>query len=606
MEEEHKEKGVREKKNILNKIIDFFFSNDERKWLIPIIIMAIILRFIVVNNVTLLADEMVHGAHAINIMSSGVINVQNECPVWFYLTDMAYRIFGVNAFAGRFLSFFFGILTIPLVYIISRRLFNKKIAIIASFLLAISAFHIIWALIEMDEAMIFFILLSFYFFIKDIKTKERISYLSVIFMCVAILIKPIALPFIPAFVIYFLFITYKKQGSERQEFLNKNIKRIIVSVIIFLLFMTPIFAYNYILYKQKGITDVLFSRFFNINREIYSGLQGYDKGFLFSEIFSLGIPLLIKASFFKYNPAISALAVVGILLIFLITKYKKARFFVLLHILPFFFLLGSAQMQTHFVPFMPMVTICASVFIIHLSNKFSNKINPKKLIYLLLILIFIVNMIILFPFFMSRSGVFKLREYTVSTIQDNDIVVVDARTYRGRIAWVFNDKAYLESSYFPNLLNLNQNMTGNKIPATLYFIECAVDDCGWGTIRNQPEFNDSMEQIVRFFKQNSEQQEVIYGGGVYEYNEPYFIVYKTTMEVSPVIYDYIYQSHDWFYYPVRWAKNDWYDKYSPQGAFQVTFNSIGKLFLWIAIILAIISPIFLLIELFKNQENNFK
>ncbi len=590
----------KEGKGILDKIVDFFFSNDNRKWLIPILIIAIILRIIVISHVAPVADEVVHGTHAINIISSGVINEQNQCPVWFYLTDMSYMIFGINAFAGRFLSFFFGILTIPLIFLISKKFFNEKIAVIAAFLLAISAYHINYALMEMDEAMIFFILFSFYFFINAIG-KKQISYLSVILMAVAVLIKPIALTFIPVFALYFIFILYKQTPENRKNILKKNTSRILIGGIVFLLFMTPVLAYNYILYEQKGIVDVLFARFLNINREIYSGLQGYDKGFSIQEIYTQGVPLILKGSFFKLDPAISILAILGFILVFINKKYHPARFFILFHIITFIFLMGSAQMQTHFVIFMPLVTLASSAFICFASEKFSNKISPKKLIFILLILIFAINLFILFPFIKSKSAVFQARDYAVSNIGEKDIVVADARIYRGRIAWMFNDKPYLESSYFPSLIELDRNISGSKIPITVYFIECAVDDCGWGTIGSQPDFNASVEQLADLFKTSASQEKIIYGGGAYEdEKQPYFIVYKTTIGFSSSIYKYISDTHDWFYYPVRWAKNDWYDKYSPQGIFQITFNSFGKLFLWIAIILAILSPILLITELIKK------
>ena len=57
--------------------------------------------------------------------------------------------------------------TILVVYLIAKELFNEKIAIVSAFLLSISAYHISYALIEMDETMIFLTLLAFWFFIKE-------------------------------------------------------------------------------------------------------------------------------------------------------------------------------------------------------------------------------------------------------------------------------------------------------------------------------------------------------------------------------------------------------------------------------------------------------
>lgn len=589
------------KESILDKLINFIFSNDERKWLILIVLLGAILRFIVLSNVSPLADEMVHGTHAINIIHSGVINEQNECPVWFYLTDISYWLFGVNAFAARFLSFFFGVFTILLVYFIGKRVFDRKTALVAAFLFSISAYHISNTLMEMDEAMIFFVLLSFYLFIKNLKNKNQLSYLSVISMAIAVLIKPIALPFILSFFIYSLFLLYKS-GEKRKEFLNKNYKRIILSAILFILFMMPIIAYNIILYKQKGITDIQFARFFKVNPETFAGLGGYNVSFSITTLFSQGLFTVFKYFFLFQDPAIFLLAVGGILVIFLNKKYKQGRTIVLVHLIPFIFLAGTSLLETHFVSFVPLLSLSAAAFISFTSEILKEKKNQKILICGVLALAFLVNLCLLMPHITSKSATFKMRNYAASNLQEKDVVIADARIYRGKIAWMFNDKSYLESSFFEQIYSLNQNLS-NQIPTTVYFVECVPDDCGWGTIKDQPEFNESIENLFYYIKNSSIKEKVILGGGGYAEQKgyPYFIVYKTTINFSPQIYNYIYQTHDWFYYPVRWAKSDWYDKYYPEGVFQILLNSTGKLFLWIAILLALLFPILLIRELIKDS-----
>ena len=64
--DEIKQKSFLDK--LIDKSVDFIFSKDPRKWLFFIMVFAIIIRFIVVSNVVPLADEMVHGIHAINFI----------------------------------------------------------------------------------------------------------------------------------------------------------------------------------------------------------------------------------------------------------------------------------------------------------------------------------------------------------------------------------------------------------------------------------------------------------------------------------------------------------------------------------------------------------
>lgn len=601
MESQEKEKV--KNKELISRIIDFIFSNDQRKWLILIVLLGLFLRIVVASNVRPIADEMVHGTHAIDIISSGVINEQNECPVWFYLTDLSYMLFGVNATAGRFLSIFFGTLTILLVYLIGKNLFNEKIGLISAFLLSISAYHIRYALMEMDEAMIFFLLLSFYFFNKSLVNNRKISYFSIALMAIATLIKPIALPFILSFGLYFLFFAYK-EAEKRKEFLRRNYKPMLLSVAIFLLFMTPLIAYNVILYQQKGIVDGLFSRFFKINQEIFSGLQGLENRFSFHMLFYQGLGWSVRDAFFDLDPAISILAAAGIILIFINKNYKQGRTLALIHLIPFIFLAGTSLLQTHFVSFIPLFSLAAAVFIFHISERLPHHLK-KRFVCVLLVIILIINLYVLMPPLTSKSAIFKMRSFATSQIGERDIVVADARIYRGRIAWMFNDKAYIEASYFPQLLSLNQNISGASVPVDIYFIECAIDDCGWGTIKDQPDFNKSMEEMTDFFRNYSTEKKVISGGGGAgeKPGEEYFVVYKSQISIKSALYPLIYQTHDWFYYPVRWAKNDWYDKYTPNGTFQVILNSTGRLFLWAAVILAILSSIICFLEVNKSFKS---
>lgn len=596
--------GENKKENLLSRTINFFFSSDSRKYLILIVVLGLILRLIAVNNISpSVADEMVHGPHAIGIIGSGAISMQNQCPVWFYLTDIIYKIFGVNAFSGRFLSFFFGLLTIPLVYLITKKMFNEKIALIASFLLAISHFHIRYALMEMDEAMIFFILLAFYYFIKGIETKKEFNLPFFIFMAVAVLIKPITLMFIPAFVIYFFYVLFKRKDNEkRKEFFSKNKKSIIIGVILFSLFMSPILVYNYLLYKEKGITDIQFARFFRVSPEMYQGLAGINEPFRFSTILQKGSQFLWN-SFSTLNPIITLLGIFGIFLL-LFSKNRLAKFFLSSFIIPFIFLLGTSLLQTHFVIFMIPLCMSASFFIVKISkSSLRKKIKSRNTIAILLILIFLVNIWFLWPYLTSRSAIFKTRSFAIENIGENDIVIADARTYRGRIAFMFHDKHYLESSYFGQIIQTMQNMSGQDISIGVYFIECVIDDCGWGTIGNQPDFNSSTEWIVDYFKNNSEKILTIDSGGLdtYEGNAPYFNIYRTTITSKPQIYQLVDSTHQWFYYPVMW-KGDRYDRYQLDRAYKSMLHSSAYFILWIAIIIAIISPILLFWELFKKDD----
>jgi len=135
-------------------------------------------------------------------------------PILFYwLVAASYKIFGVNLFSARLVSSFFASICIPIVYMIARRLFDPKIAVISALLLPGCYLHFQiarWAITDMT--LNFFILSAFYFFIRGFqdKSNKNISYyFAYICMGIGFMIKgPIAI-IIPAFVIGGFLITLR-------------------------------------------------------------------------------------------------------------------------------------------------------------------------------------------------------------------------------------------------------------------------------------------------------------------------------------------------------------------------------------------------------------
>ena len=127
-------------------------------------------------------------------------------PILFYwMVAASYKVFGINLFSARLVSAFFGSLCIPLVYMLGRRMFDNKTAIISTLLLPGCYLHFQisrWAITDM--AMNFFILLAFYFFICGFQDKSGRStpyYLAYFCMGVGFMIKGPAALLIPGFVI---------------------------------------------------------------------------------------------------------------------------------------------------------------------------------------------------------------------------------------------------------------------------------------------------------------------------------------------------------------------------------------------------------------------
>lgn len=94
---------------------------------------------------------------------------------FLYLTMAHYwfGIFGQSEFATRSLSVIFGIASIPLIYIVGRRLFNQKVGLISAFIMALSVYQIYYSQELRYYALFQFLTLaSFYFYIRLLSSKS--------------------------------------------------------------------------------------------------------------------------------------------------------------------------------------------------------------------------------------------------------------------------------------------------------------------------------------------------------------------------------------------------------------------------------------------------
>ena len=194
-------------------------------------------------------------------------------PILFYWQVAAsYKIFGVNLFSARLVSVFFGALAIPLVYLIARRLFDSKTAMISALLLPGCYLHFQiarWAITDM--ALNFFVLLVFYFFIKGFQQKENRNtsyYLTYICMGLGFMIKGPPAIIIPSIVIGSYILILRKWKELTQ--LKLGIGAVILSAIILPWFTTMLAIHgdefkNHILgaeLRDRIIHDTPFSLYY--------------------------------------------------------------------------------------------------------------------------------------------------------------------------------------------------------------------------------------------------------------------------------------------------------------------------------------------------------
>jgi mannosyltransferase len=136
-----------------------------------IILLAAALRFYDLGGESYWYDEiiMVHVAQAdlSSILHGG------RPPVYVVLAHFWIRLFGTSEEATRSLSALAGVLCIPIIYLIGRRLFSRNVGIISAFLMAISQFQIYYSQdFRYYSLFVLMTLLSYYFFVIALRNKN--------------------------------------------------------------------------------------------------------------------------------------------------------------------------------------------------------------------------------------------------------------------------------------------------------------------------------------------------------------------------------------------------------------------------------------------------
>ncbi|HEX8558287.1 MAG TPA: glycosyltransferase family 39 protein, partial [Pyrinomonadaceae bacterium] len=94
-------------------------------------------------------------------------------PLYYFALHYWMKLFGDSERGARLLSALFGVLALPLVYLVAAHLFNKSTGLVAALLLALSRFHLEFSQeARMYSLLVLLSLLSIYFFLKLLEDKR--------------------------------------------------------------------------------------------------------------------------------------------------------------------------------------------------------------------------------------------------------------------------------------------------------------------------------------------------------------------------------------------------------------------------------------------------
>jgi 4-amino-4-deoxy-L-arabinose transferase-like glycosyltransferase len=165
------------------------------------LVLAFVTRFYKLGKAPagLYLDESAQGYNAFSILKTGKDEFGKsfpivfrsftdfKTPVYIYLIVPLIPIFGLNSFTVRFPSFLFSILTIPVIYLLIKKVSRKQyLALIVTLLLAISPWHILFGRtnFECNVALFFFLTGLYLFYVGLTKPKWLIG--SALFFAIAI------------------------------------------------------------------------------------------------------------------------------------------------------------------------------------------------------------------------------------------------------------------------------------------------------------------------------------------------------------------------------------------------------------------------------------
>ncbi len=280
----------------LKRIANWISENSSRTWfdyglLFFITLLAAALRFYKLGEWSFWIDEIYTINHATSHFSSGDLILQhipparNWVPVSIILTAQTMNAWGVNEWSARLTSMVIGILTIPILYMPTKRIFGRRVALIALLLLAITPWHIFWSQnARFYTALMLFYSLAlfvFYFAIEQNRPLYFISFYILFYLAMSErLIAVLLLPVIFVYLLLLWLLPFEKPAG----FNLRNVIILSAPLILFLIYETYLFA-------------VTGDFIFEVDLELLAPPIDNPIRLLIVIAFSIGIPILCLAFF---------------------------------------------------------------------------------------------------------------------------------------------------------------------------------------------------------------------------------------------------------------------------------------------------------------------
>lgn len=333
-------------------------------------------------------------------------------PLGKVLMSIPIALFGMSPFTSRCMINIVGILMIPVLYILAKRMFKKtKYAFLAASLLALDGFHFAQTrMASVDGFLVLFLLLSFLFMYEYITYKEDVPFpkkivkllLSGLFMGCAIATKWTGFFGGLALAIFF-FIHFFKDYSTKEKYIKEGSKIILWCILFFVIIPLVLYVSLYFVFPHMYFFETgTFPNLIHTTEEIFkyhSNLQA-DHPF-YSAWYTW--PLMLKPVWY-YSGEVgnlkSTIAGIGnpmvwwmgtIAMLYMIykafMKNKKAIFLLVTYICVLISYIGISRgmFLYHYFPALPFTILAITFLVKDITEK-----TKKNYVYIgYLILVFI-------------------------------------------------------------------------------------------------------------------------------------------------------------------------------------------------------------------------
>lgn len=200
-----------------------FFSRKTGILLLGILLLGTFLRCYNLGSESFWIDEVITvqvSEQAFPQLLSNRLH-RGHSPLYFMLMHYWLRIAGEGEAAARFPSVVFGIASICLLFLLAKVLFNSKVALMSSLLLAVSQMNIHYSQeARMYSAVVFFTLLSTLFLVRALEDRKRIFWVGyVISSAINLFLSASAILALPVHGLYVV-LAYRGDRENLRSFLR--------------------------------------------------------------------------------------------------------------------------------------------------------------------------------------------------------------------------------------------------------------------------------------------------------------------------------------------------------------------------------------------------